>query len=409
MHLKRFSSAVAAFVSAVLALGTFPLAAGAVPSSELQDQVDAAYATLTEYSNELETANNKLYALQQDLDATQKEIDQAEQDIAELEEKLADGQERLSERLAESYKQDSSSSPLSVLVGVSDFEELVTQLYYANRMIDYDSELVDEVKSTRAELQERRDELAEQEAEQQRLVDEQKQTNAEIESKVAEQQAYYESLDSELQAQLAEEEARRAAEEAARLAAEQEAQNNAQNNIDTGNNGGDTGGSTGGGADNGNTNSGSAPRARRRRPRPGGQELRLGRRGAERVRLLGPRDLLLRPTRLFHRALLPGPVRPRREPGAPRVRRRLPLAGRPRVLGVRRQRQRHLPRGHLHRRRPDARLLARRGRRGEHALRGRQLRGRRLAGVGRRALVPPEGDSMRRPRGPGGAVRRGRS
>lgn len=259
MHLKRFSSAVAVFVSAVLALGTFPLAAGAVPSSELQDQVDAAYATLTEYSNELETANNKLYALQQDLDVTQKEIDQAEQDIAELEEKLADGQERLSERLAESYKQDSSSSPLSVLVGVSDFEELVTQLYYANRMIDYDSELVDEVKSTRAELQERRDELAEQEAEQQRLVDEQKQTNAEIESKVAEQQAYYESLDSELQAQLAEEEARRAAEEAARLAAEQEAQNNAQNNTDTGNNGGDTGGSTGGGADNGNTNSGSAP------------------------------------------------------------------------------------------------------------------------------------------------------
>lgn len=255
MHLKRFSSAVAIFVSAVLALGTFPLAAGAVPSSELQDQVDAAYATLTEYSNELETANNKLYALQQDLDATQQEIDQAEQDIAELEEKLADGQERLAERLAESYKQDSSGSPLSVLVGVSDFEELVTQLYYANRMIDYDSELVEEVKATRTELQERRDELAEQEAEQQRLVDEQKQTNAEIESKVAEQQAYYEGLDSQLQAQLAEEEARRAAEEAARLAAEQEAQNNAQNNTDTGNNGGNNGGSM----NTGNTNSGSAP------------------------------------------------------------------------------------------------------------------------------------------------------
>ncbi|OUN85238.1 C40 family peptidase [[Collinsella] massiliensis] len=255
MHLKRFSSAVAIFVSAVLALGTFPLAAGAVPSSELQDQVDAAYATLTEYSNELEVANNKLYALQQDLDATQQEIDQAEQDIAELEEKLADGQERLAERLAESYKQDSSGSPLSVLVGVSDFEELVTQLYYANRMIDYDSELVEEVKATRTELQERRDELAEQEAEQQRLVDEQKQTNAEIESKVAEQQAYYEGLDSQLQAQLAEEEARRAAEEAARLAAEQEAQNNAQNNTDTGNNGGNNGGSM----NTGNTNSGSAP------------------------------------------------------------------------------------------------------------------------------------------------------
>ena len=253
MHVKRIaSSAVAVLVSAALVLGTSPLAARAVPSDELQAQVDAAYATLTEYSYELEAANNELYGLQQDLDATQEEIEETEADIAELEQKLEEGQEKLSERLAESYKQDSSSSPLSVLVGVSDFEELVTQLYYANRMIDYDADLVDEVKATRQELQERREDLAEQEAEQQRLVDEQERKTAEIADKVAEQQAYYESLDSELQQQLAEEEARRAAEEAAQQAAEQERQEQEQQN----NGGGNGGGSS---TDPGNTNSGNAP------------------------------------------------------------------------------------------------------------------------------------------------------
>ena len=260
MHSKHTSRALTLLVSVALALGTFPVSALATPSSELQAQVNEAYSTLTQYANELESASNELYQLQQDLESTQHEIAQTEDDIAELEVKLEEGQEKLSERLAESYKQDSSSSPLSVLVGVSDFEELVTQLYYANRMIDYDSELVDEVKSTRAELQERRDELAEQEAEQQRLVDEQKQTNAEIESKVAEQQAYYESLDSELQAQLAEEEARRAAEEAARQEAEQadreEQGNNGDSNAD--NSGGNSNGG-GGNNDSSNTDSGNAP------------------------------------------------------------------------------------------------------------------------------------------------------
>ena len=256
MHSKHTSRALTLLVSAALALGTFPVSALATPSSELQAQVNEAYSTLTQYANELESASNELYQLQQDLESTQHEIAQTEDDIAELEVKLEEGQEKLSERLAESYKQDTSSSPLSVIVGASDFEELVTRFYYANRMIDYDSELVEEVKSTREELQQRREDLAEQEAEQQQLVEEQEQKTAEIQAKVSEQQAYYEGLDSELQQQLAEEEARRAAEEAARQEAEQadreEQGNNGDSNAD--NSGGNSNNN-----DSSNTDSGNAP------------------------------------------------------------------------------------------------------------------------------------------------------
>lgn len=264
MHSKHTSRVLTLLVSAALALGTFPVSAFATPSSELQAQVNEAYNTLTQYANELESASNELYQLQQDLESTQNEIAQTEDDIAELEVKLEEGQEKLSERLAESYKQDTSSSPLSVIVGASDFEELVTRFYYANRMIDYDSELVEEVKSTREELQQRREDLAEQEAEQQQLVEEQEQKTAEIQAKVSEQQAYYEGLDSELQQQLAEEEARRAAEEAARQEAEQadreEQANNGGSNTDN-NGGSNNGGGNGGGGNNdsSNTDSGNAP------------------------------------------------------------------------------------------------------------------------------------------------------
>ena len=261
MHSKHTSRALTLLVSAALALGTFPVSALATPSSELQAQVNEAYSTLTQYANELESASNELYQLQQDLESTQNEIAQTEDDIAELEVKLEEGQEKLSERLAESYKQDTSSSPLSVIVGASDFEELVTRFYYANRMIDYDSELVEEVKSTREELQQRREDLAEQEAEQQQLVEEQEQKTAEIQAKVSEQQAYYEGLDSELQQQLAEEEARRAAEEAARQEAEQadreEQGNNGDSNAD--NSGGNSNGGGGSNNDPSNTDSGNAP------------------------------------------------------------------------------------------------------------------------------------------------------
>lgn len=265
MHSKHTSRVLTLLISAALALGTFPVSAFATPSSELQAQVNEAYSTLTQYANELESASNELYQLQQDLESTQNEIAQTEDDIAELEVKLEEGQEKLSERLAESYKQDTSSSPLSVIVGASDFEELVTRFYYANRMIDYDSELVEEVKSTREELQQRREDLAEQEAEQQQLVEEQEQKTAEIQAKVSEQQAYYEGLDSELQQQLAEEEARRAAEEAARQEAEQadreEQGNNGGSNTDN-NGGSNNGGSNNGGGsnnDSSNTDSGNAP------------------------------------------------------------------------------------------------------------------------------------------------------
>lgn len=251
-------------------------------SSQLQSEVDAALQTLQSYSSELELASNELYQLQEDLDAVKEEIEQTEQDIEEKEADLAEGQEELSQRLTETYKQNGSNGMLSFVLGTTDFEELVVRVFYADRLADYDSQLLETVKTTKQELEEKRTQLEEDKKEQEQLVEDQQAKTEEIKSKVSEQQAYYNSLDSELQAQLAAEaEARqRAAEEAARKAEEERQQQESQQQDSSSDNGANdsvddssdddtdstpSGGSNNrpstpsGGSSNNNTNSGSAP------------------------------------------------------------------------------------------------------------------------------------------------------
>ena len=268
MQLKRARIAVTLFASASLALSGVPATAFADDPADLQSKVNDAYSTLMTYSNELEAANNELCQLQSDLESVQAEIQQTEADIEEKQQELEQGQAELSQRLAETYKQNSSNSTLSVVLGASDFEELLSRVYYANSMANRDAELIDQVKQTQQELEQKKSDLATQEQEQQQLVSDQQQKTEDIQSKVSEQQSYYNSLDNELQTALAEEAARAAAEQAA---AEEAANNNQGGGSDNGNsnndnggsgdNGGsnDNGGSSGGGGSNNNTDSGNAP------------------------------------------------------------------------------------------------------------------------------------------------------
>lgn len=259
MQLKRARIAVTLFASASLALSGVPATAFADDPADLQSKVNDAYSTLMTYSNELEAANNELYQLQSDLESVQAEIQQTEADIEEKQQELEQGQAELSQRLAETYKQNSSNSTLSVVLGASDFEELLSRVYYANSMANRDAELIDQVKQTQQELEQKKSDLATQEQEQQQLVSDQQQKTEDIQSKVSEQQSYYNSLDSELQTALAEEAARAAAEQAA---AEEAANNNQGGGSDNGNSNNDNGGSgdnggsndNGGGSNNGGSN-----------------------------------------------------------------------------------------------------------------------------------------------------------
>ncbi|WP_066834470.1 C40 family peptidase [Collinsella ihumii] len=232
MKLKRTQTTLALLLSGALTFSTVPVALYAEPTATLQDQVDEAYSTLMTYTQELEYANNQLFQVQEDLASIQEQIKQTESDIATKQAELEEGQAALSDRVSVLYKQGGFNL-MSVVLGVSDFEELFSRVYYANKVAEQDAALVNSVKTTKAELEEKQSALAAQEAEQKQLVSDQEAKTSEVQTKLSAQQSYYNGLDSELQTQLAAEAAARAAEAAAEAERAQEQENNSDGGSTT--------------------------------------------------------------------------------------------------------------------------------------------------------------------------------
>ena len=232
MKLKRTRTTLALLLSGALTFSTVPVALYAEPTATLQDQVDEAYSTLMTYTQELEYANNQLFQVQEDLASIQEQIKQTESDIATKQAELEEGQAALSDRVSVLYKQGGFNL-MSVVLGVSDFEELFSRVYYANKVAEQDAALVNSVKTTKAELEEKQSALAAQEAEQKQLVSDQEAKTSEVQTKLSTQQSYYNGLDSELQTQLAAEAAARAAEAAAEAERAQEQENNSDGGSTT--------------------------------------------------------------------------------------------------------------------------------------------------------------------------------
>ena len=259
MKFNRTLPAALVSGSLALALALFPSPARAETSAEIQARVNEAYAKLQEYTMELELANGELQTVTAELEETrgqiaqtEEEIERTEEEISRKEREIAQGQQAISDRLSDSYKHGGTSL-LDVVLGSSDFDELFSNLFYANRIADYDAELVEQVKEDREELRQQQDalqrqqeQLAEQESAQSELVAEQQAHVDDVNARVAAQESYYEELDQDLKDKLAEEEAIRIAEEEARR--QQELQQQQQ--------GGSAGGSASG---NTNTDSGNAP------------------------------------------------------------------------------------------------------------------------------------------------------
>lgn len=252
MKFKRTTViATACLLSATLSVSGVPAVAFAEPTDVLQQRVNDAYATLQTYTMELELASSQLATVKDDLAAVQGQIEQTRADIEKKQAEVAEGQEVIAQRVSSTYKQGGANL-LSIVLGSTDFADLFSRTFYANKVADADAQVIAKVKQDMAELEQKQVELAEQEARQKELVSEQESKTAEVSSKVSQQQSFYSNLDTQLKDQLAEEAARKAAEEAARQEALQQQQQQQGNNnkpskpVEKPNN-------------NGNINSGNAP------------------------------------------------------------------------------------------------------------------------------------------------------
>lgn len=262
MNLKRTAPTVGkrlvvTVVTAGLLFATSPTAALAASSSDLQAQLQQAEAQTAKYQEQANNAFAELEQLQAELEDTRAQIASTQEEVSQKQTELDAAQDTLAGRVSSNYK-TGGVSLVSILFDSSSFEDLVSRVYYANRVAESDAEVISQVQGVQAELAAKQTELESQQEEQQRLVDDAQDKAGEIQSALEQQQSYVNSLSSEVQEALAAEEAQRRAEaEAAANAGGNAGSSNSGSNNATSGNSGSSNNSGGNSGSNGNSSSGS--------------------------------------------------------------------------------------------------------------------------------------------------------
>ena len=202
--------AVSAGLAIALSFGT-PTVSFAATSDELQAQLDSASAQLDALYGEAEQAHYDLDAVTNDLNSTNDQIAQVQADIEDQTKKLREVQDQLSAIVTAQYKVGSSNL-ISIVLGSSDFDDLVTRVTYANKVSEQQQNVIGEARSLKTSLEQKQSELQQQQARQQQLVTEQQQKKESADAAVESAQEYYDGLSAELKAKMEEEKAAAAAE-----------------------------------------------------------------------------------------------------------------------------------------------------------------------------------------------------
>lgn len=276
MKRNKAQKAIAAALSATLVFSGAAVPALATPSSsELKSQLSDAQAKLDSLYAKAEQASEDLNQTKVELDQTNSKIDSLNSDIEKTQAELKEKQAVLSKRVAANYKYGDTDL-LSILLGSDSFDTLTSNIVYANKVSEKDSNAINDVKTLENQLSSQKSELEEQKASQEKLVAEKKTQSEALNAQSQKAQDYVNSLSAEVQKALAEEQAAReaaakkAAEEAAAKAQanggeyyKSEGNANAQSNSNSGksnNSGSNTNKGNGGSGSNtnkGNANSGS--------------------------------------------------------------------------------------------------------------------------------------------------------
>lgn len=218
---RRFASCA---LAAVLAMQGGPTVALAVTSAELQVQLDAAREELNDLGRQVQAAGEDLYETQYQLEVTTGQIEETEEQIKQRKVELAEAQDVLRRRVASNYK-TGGTNLVSIILESSNFEELVSNVYYANKIYQSDAEVIDNVKEIRSSLESEQAKLEEKQTEQEQLLEQQEAQVEQLKEQEAAQATYVDNLDAEVAAKLEEERQaelerqRKEAEEAARRAA----------------------------------------------------------------------------------------------------------------------------------------------------------------------------------------------
>lgn len=208
-------------------LACSPVLAMASPSNEgierTRLEAQEARNRLEDLAADLEERTEEYLEAEAALGETKELIRRNEHELEQARERVGAAEERLTARVVSIYR-SGRIDLLSVLVGVSSFQDLATRLDLFSRIGHSDAQVVAEVKEARTQLDTISAALQARRSEQQTLKKDAERKQALIKTAVAEQQRYAAGIDARLQRLIAEErerqqrEARERAEAAARAA-----------------------------------------------------------------------------------------------------------------------------------------------------------------------------------------------
>lgn len=240
---KAVTAGIALALAGTVAFAAVPAGvAYADPASELAaaaEQLDILGSQLSDTQAQLAEATTQL-------ETTDYEISEKQADIDEKRATLAEKQAALGEGMKSTYK-SGPASLLDFILGSTSAEDLANRVYYLDKVSEQQAGAIEEVRQLTQQLEAEMGELEEKQATQQQMVDELESQASAYQGQVAEATSLYNSLDAEVQAQLAAER-----EENSNVSTVIDAieNNQAQQGGSTGSTG-DQGGQTGGAGDQG--------------------------------------------------------------------------------------------------------------------------------------------------------------
>lgn len=187
-------------------------------ASDLQSQLETAKKELLVLQKKMDQADAELGKTTYDLEQTQSKISELEDTISQNKEKLAAAQEELGKQVSVTYKRGNGKL-LSVILGSDGFDDLVSRMFYANKVAESEQQAISDVRELQQQLESDKAALKEQEASQKELVASKTAEQQASEQAAAAQADYVNQLSDEVRAAL-EEQRRREAEESLRLAQE---------------------------------------------------------------------------------------------------------------------------------------------------------------------------------------------
>ena len=157
--------------------------------AEAQERLNALY-------QEAEACENDLITITTQLEQTEARIAELTEQIAQTTKELEDTRQDLADIIADSYK-NGRPSLLSVALSASDFDDFVARITYANKVAQHETDVVNRVNELKQQLEGEK-------AEQEQVRELQKQQKAEQEEKMAALEAAVAELE-DYRAQLSEE------------------------------------------------------------------------------------------------------------------------------------------------------------------------------------------------------------